>query len=76
MCLEVPGANGQGETKEECLGKEDTNGDDVPDAGVAIQISGSSEKETVLSWNDEGGLVVNAFVKRREFHPVFGSQAR
>ena len=34
-------------------------------------------KEAVLlRWNDEGGLVVNAFVKRGEFHPVFGSEAR
>ena len=37
----------------------------------------SGRKEAVLlSWNDEGGLVVNAFVKRGEFHPVFGSEAR
>jgi hypothetical protein len=37
----------------------------------------SGRKEAVLlSWNDEGGLVVNAFVKRGEFHPVFRSEAR
>jgi hypothetical protein len=37
----------------------------------------TGRKEAVLlSWNDDGGLVVNAFVKRGEFHPVFGSEAR
>ena len=37
----------------------------------------TGRKEAVLlSWNDESGLVVNAFIKRGEFHPVFGSEAR
>ena len=37
----------------------------------------TGRKEAVLlGWNDEGGLVVNAFVKCGEFHPVFGSEAR
>ena len=37
----------------------------------------SFEAETsVLSWNNEGGLVVYAFVLRGQFHAVFDSEAR